>query len=62
MAAGLLVLVVLAGAARWWTTSTRTSDGPIIFISIDTLRADHLPIYGYGGVKTPASRSRSGAM
>lgn len=27
---------------------------PIIVISIDTLRADHLPAYGYKGVETPA--------
>ncbi len=27
---------------------------PVILISIDTLRADHLPAYGYGAVKTPA--------
>jgi choline-sulfatase len=27
--------------------------GPIILISIDTLRADHLPIYGYTKVRTP---------
>jgi len=27
---------------------------PVILISIDTLRADHLPVYGYGQVKTPA--------
>jgi tetratricopeptide (TPR) repeat protein len=27
---------------------------PIIIISIDTLRADRLPAYGYQGVKTPA--------
>jgi choline-sulfatase len=27
---------------------------PVIFISVDTLRADHLPIYGYGAVATPA--------
>jgi arylsulfatase A-like enzyme/cytochrome c-type biogenesis protein CcmH/NrfG len=26
---------------------------PIILISIDTLRADHLPAYGYQGVETP---------
>ena len=26
----------------------------MIVISIDTLRADHLPAYGYGGVATPA--------
>src|SRR3954468_13849943 len=27
---------------------------PIILISIDTLRSDHLPAYGYKGVATPA--------
>lgn len=26
---------------------------PVFLISIDTLRADHLPAYGYGGVDTP---------
>jgi len=30
------------------------SDTPIVLVSIDTLRADHLPAYGYGGVETPA--------
>lgn len=28
--------------------------GPIIIISVDTLRADRLPAWGYDGVKTPA--------
>ncbi len=27
---------------------------PVVLISIDTLRADRLPVYGYGGVETPA--------
>ena len=27
---------------------------PLILISIDTLRSDHLPAYGYAGVETPA--------
>ena len=27
--------------------------GPVILISIDTLRADHLPVYGAKGVETP---------
>jgi arylsulfatase A-like enzyme/cytochrome c-type biogenesis protein CcmH/NrfG len=27
---------------------------PVVLISIDTLRADHLPMYGYKGVETPA--------
>lgn len=29
-------------------------DAPVIIISIDTLRADHLPAYGYRQVETPA--------
>ena len=27
---------------------------PVVLISVDTLRADHLPAYGYGGVATPS--------
>ncbi|HMC23166.1 MAG TPA: sulfatase-like hydrolase/transferase, partial [Thermoanaerobaculia bacterium] len=26
---------------------------PVILISVDTLRSDHLPVYGYHGVETP---------
>lgn len=29
-------------------------NAPVILISIDTLRSDHLPAYGYGQVETPA--------
>ena len=36
---------------------------PVVLISIDTLRADHLPAYGYRGVETPAiDRLRSDAI
>jgi arylsulfatase A-like enzyme/Tfp pilus assembly protein PilF len=38
----------------WWRGTARSAGGPIIFISIDTLRADRLPVYGYRGVQTPA--------
>src|SRR5580765_3524473 len=34
---------------------------PIILISIDTLRADHLPIYGYRAGSTPAIDRLAGA-
>ncbi len=27
---------------------------PVVLISVDTLRSDHLPFYGYSGVETPA--------
>lgn len=38
--------------------------GPIILISIDTLRADHLPVYGYNRVATPHidALARDGAI
>jgi len=47
---------VVAAAAGWRfaRTSSSPSAGPIILISIDTLRADHLPLYGYRNVRTPA--------
>lgn len=31
----------------------REPSPPVILISIDTLRADHLPLYGYRGIRTP---------
>jgi choline-sulfatase len=33
--------------------TARFRGAPIVLISIDTLRADHLPLYGYRGVDTP---------
>jgi arylsulfatase A-like enzyme/Tfp pilus assembly protein PilF len=55
----ILVLVALgttlAAVGGWrYARASAPVPGPIILISIDTLRADHLPMYGYGRVKTPA--------
>jgi arylsulfatase A-like enzyme/Flp pilus assembly protein TadD len=47
-----LVFGAWAGYRRWMR-SYSPADGPIILISIDTLRADHLPAYGYTKVRTP---------
>ena len=45
----------LAAAGGWrYARASAPVNGPIILISIDTLRADHLPVYGYHRVKTPA--------
>jgi arylsulfatase A-like enzyme/Tfp pilus assembly protein PilF len=45
----------LAAVGGWrYARASAPVSGPIIFISIDTLRADHLPAYGYTKVKTPA--------
>jgi tetratricopeptide (TPR) repeat protein len=50
-AAGLPL--VLAGCRRSAPKETFPGAG-VILISVDTLRSDHLPLYGYGGVETPA--------
>jgi arylsulfatase A-like enzyme/Tfp pilus assembly protein PilF len=45
----------LAAVGGWrYARASSPVSGPIIVISVDTLRADHLPAYGYAGVKTPA--------
>ena len=45
----------LAAVGGWrYARASAPVSGPIVVISIDTLRADHLPTYGYTKVKTPA--------
>src|SRR3977135_1114010 len=45
----------LAAVGGWrYARASAPVSGPIIIISIDTLRADHLPAYGYKKVRTPA--------
>ena len=51
LVAALAVVATLGGAAWWWLQPTPA--GPIILISIDTLRADHLGLYGYTKGRTP---------
>ena len=48
-------VLTLGAAAAWflWPARTQAADGPIVLISIDTLRADRLPAYGYTGTATP---------
>ena len=48
----LLTLIVLAGCHRG-ATSYPSRSTPVILISVDTLRSDHLPSYGYNAVQTP---------
>jgi arylsulfatase A-like enzyme/Tfp pilus assembly protein PilF len=51
VAAGL----ALAGCDRQAADGYRAPAGtPVVLVSIDTLRADRLPAYGYEGVETPA--------
>jgi arylsulfatase A-like enzyme/Flp pilus assembly protein TadD len=50
-----LLLVLLTACARGGDGGLDVPKGtPVVLISIDTLRADHLPAYGYRGVETPA--------
>src|SRR5207253_6217046 len=51
----------LAAVGGWrYARASAPVNGPIILISIDTLRADHLPAYGYRNVPTPAIDSLAG--
>jgi arylsulfatase A-like enzyme/tetratricopeptide (TPR) repeat protein len=51
----LALLISLAACTRSGGGTADVPKGtPVILISIDTLRADHLPAYGYKGVETPA--------
>lgn len=43
----LTVLVVLAGAACKQQQAPQTKQPNVVLISVDTLRRDHLPVYGY---------------
>jgi choline-sulfatase len=53
IAVGALALFSLACGRERSSTPTRAADGPIVIISVDTLRADRLPAYGAHGVETP---------
>ena len=48
----LLLVLLLAGACG--RKAAITPGQPVILISIDTLRSDHLPAYGYAQIATPA--------
>ncbi|MCM2270585.1 MAG: sulfatase-like hydrolase/transferase [Thermoanaerobaculia bacterium] len=52
VAAAALATGAVAGCGG--ERGARYPGAPIVLISIDTLRADRLPIYGYRGVETPA--------
>jgi arylsulfatase A-like enzyme/Flp pilus assembly protein TadD len=51
----LLLLGAATGVACGSSApGSRHPRAPVVLISIDTLRSDHLPAYGYGGVRTPS--------
>jgi choline-sulfatase len=57
LAFGLLFALALTGCLTGCHAGGDTGpfpEAPVIILSIDTLRSDHLPAYGYAGVETPA--------
>ncbi|MHB0972250.1 MAG: sulfatase [Thermoanaerobaculia bacterium] len=48
------IFMLLGGCRSEGKRDAAFPNAPVILISIDTLRSDHLPIYGYDGVATPA--------
>ncbi len=52
-------IIVAAGIFVFWRSKSVSFDAGqfkdynVVLITLDTLRADHLPSYGYAGVKTP---------
>ena len=49
----ILILALLAAGCRHPEHLVEIKNAPIILISIDTLRSDHLPAYGYSKIETP---------
>src|SRR5258708_34445438 len=52
--AAAALLIALPLACKRGGTPVRYEGAPVIVISIDTLRADHLPMFGYKDVDTPS--------
>jgi choline-sulfatase len=50
----VIAAALLATACGRDASPGRFPDAPVILISVDTLRADHLPAYGYRQVETPS--------
>ena len=51
--ASAVFLILLVGIAACRRGGLSAPGAPVVLISVDTLRADHLPAYGYKGVETP---------
>jgi arylsulfatase A-like enzyme/Flp pilus assembly protein TadD len=55
LAAAVLLLVLVLFGFAWYSSSNSQADrGAVVLVSIDTLRADRLAVYGYSAGRTPA--------
>jgi arylsulfatase A-like enzyme/Flp pilus assembly protein TadD len=46
-------VVIVAGALGWWATHRRATGPNLLLVTIDTLRADHVGVYGAANARTP---------
>jgi arylsulfatase A-like enzyme/Tfp pilus assembly protein PilF len=53
-ALGLVLLTLFLVSVACRRGGVASPGAPVVLISVDTLRADHLPAYGYKGVETPS--------
>jgi choline-sulfatase len=59
----VILLIIVAFGCQRSDRLFSTAGTPVILISIDTLRSDHLPAYGYSRIETPAlDRLRSDSI
>lgn len=54
LGAAACALSLLAAGCRRGAPRESFPGAPVVLVSVDTLRSDHLPAYGYAGVETPA--------
>jgi len=54
LAVSVALCAAVGSCARRPKPAESFPNAPVVLISIDTLRSDHLPFYGYTGVETPA--------
>jgi choline-sulfatase len=52
--AGFVIVAACTAGAWWFLGWTSGRPAPVILISIDTMRADRLPVYGYANGRTAA--------
>src|SRR5882762_8830517 len=46
-------VLIVAGALGWWAAHWRPTSPNLLLVTIDTLRADHVGVYGAANARTP---------
>jgi arylsulfatase A-like enzyme len=58
--AALVAAVVAAAAGLWWVSARPARRPNLLLVTIDTLRADRVGVYGYGPAATPVMDALAG--